>query len=185
MPIGCSIQSFFLRLVSHPLLTGRTHGNLGQRHTSPAMNAITNPAWILRWLLYICKHSLQAGVPFKWRMVKLWGAFWLSYVTSHHTPKSQLSLQISLCLQGKPKLRRLYIAFFGARGTGTNGLSARFKKNFYFDDVTKNKDFEWSSDLRTHIARFPDGECFFTIGRWTGFSFLSLLRNNHQILHAH
>ena len=33
-------------------------------------------------------------------------------------------------------------SFFGARGIGTNGTSARvFKKDFYFDDVTENKSF--------------------------------------------
>ena len=33
-------------------------------------------------------------------------------------------------------------SFFVARGIGTNGASVRvFKKNFYFDDATKNKGF--------------------------------------------
>ena len=33
-------------------------------------------------------------------------------------------------------------SFLGARGIGTNGASSGvFKKNFYFDDVTKNKGF--------------------------------------------
>ena len=31
-------------------------------------------------------------------------------------------------------------SFFAAQGLGTNGASVQvFKKNFYFDDVTKNK----------------------------------------------
>ena len=45
----------------------------------------------------------------------------------------------------RPKIRELKVAlysFFAARGIGTNGASARvFKKNFYFDDVAKNKGF--------------------------------------------
>ena len=40
-------------------------------------------------------------------------------------------------------------------------------------------------DLKTRIARFPDGEFFLTIGTWIGFFFLSLLGKNHQILHTH
>ena len=33
-------------------------------------------------------------------------------------------------------------SFFGTREIGSNGVSARvFKKNFYSDDVTKNKGF--------------------------------------------
>ena len=33
-------------------------------------------------------------------------------------------------------------SFFATRGIGMNGVSARvFKKNFYFDDATKNKGF--------------------------------------------
>ena len=36
----------------------------------------------------------------------------------------------------------LYSFFFGVRGIGTNGASARvFKNKFYFDNVTKNKGF--------------------------------------------
>ena len=42
----------------------------------------------------------------------------------------------------KYKLKVVLYSFFVARGIGTNGASARvFKKNFYFDDVTKNKGF--------------------------------------------
>ena len=38
--------------------------------------------------------------------------------------------------------------FFAMRGVGTNGASVQvFKKNFYFDDINKNKGF--LSDLRT------------------------------------
>ena len=40
-------------------------------------------------------------------------------------------------------IRELKVAqysFFGVRGIGTNGVSARvFIKNFYFDDVSNNK----------------------------------------------
>ena len=51
-------------------------------------------------------------------------------------------------------------SFFGARGIGTNGASALvFNKDFYFDEVTRKQGF--SSDLKKHIARFPDGEFFY------------------------
>jgi len=57
-----------------------------------------------------------------------------------------------------------------------NGVSVQvFKKNFYFDEITKNKRF--LSDLKT---------VFFLqiIGTWIGFFSLSLLGKNHQILHV-
>ena len=44
--------------------------------------------------------------------------------------------------QATSQFRWLWIAFFGARGIGRSGESARvFKQNFYFDHVTKNKGF--------------------------------------------
>lgn len=54
---------------------------------------------------------------------------------------------------------REYLVFLGARGIGTNSANERvFKKNLYFDDVTKNRGF--LSDPKTDIARFPDCEVF-------------------------
>ena len=41
-----------------------------------------------------------------------------------------------------PSIKVALYSYFGARGIGTNGASARvFKKDFYFDDVTENKGF--------------------------------------------
>ena len=67
-------------------------------------------------------------------------------------------------------------SFFGKQGIGRNGSRTFFlKRNFFFDDVTKNKGF-LKNDLKTHIGRVPDAEFFsLTIGTWLGFSFFLLL----------
>ena len=38
------------------------------------------------------------------------------------------------------------------------------------------------SDLKTNIGRVPDGDLFFTIGRWIGVFFLLLLGKYHQTI---
>ena len=43
----------------------------------------------------------------------------------------------------------------------------------------KTRVFECSKNACLHV---PDGEFFLTIGTWIGFFFLSLLRENYQIL---
>ena len=74
-------------------------------------------------------------------------------------------------------------SFFAARGIGTNGASARvLKKNFYFDDITKNKGFCVIEKRTLHMFQMVNFLDNWHIDRLL----LSLaVGKSHQMLHIH